>query len=57
MGLSAVPLLCAHEIDVPGALERVIRVLVHCYTDDSAEPKHVYLREAVSLRKDLQGAQ
>ena len=57
MGLSAVPLLCAHEIDVPGALPRVIRVLVHCYTDESAQPKHVYLREAVGLRKDLQGAQ
>ena len=57
MGLSSVPLLCAHEIDVPGALPRVIRVLVHCYTDESAEPTHVYLREAVSLRKDLQGAQ
>jgi chorismate mutase len=57
MGLSAVPLLCAHEIDVPGALERVIRVLVHCYADESAAPKHVYLREAVALRRDLQGAQ
>jgi len=57
MGLSAVPLLCAHEIDVPGSLPRVIRVLVHCYTEESVEPKHVYLREAVSLRKDLQGAQ
>ena len=57
MGLSAVPLLCAHEIDVPGALERVIRVLVHCYVEESATAKHVYLREAVALRKDLQGAQ
>ena len=57
MGLSAVPLLCAREIDVPGALPRVIRVLVHCYGDDSAPPRHVYLRDAVSLRKDLQGAQ
>ena len=57
MGLSAVPLLCAHEIDVPGALPRVIRVLVHCSADESARPKHVYLREAVSLRRDLQGAQ
>ena len=57
MGLSAVPLLCAHEIDVPGSLPRVIRVLVHCYADDSAPPRHVYLRDAVSLRKDLQGAQ
>ena len=57
MGLSAVPLLCAHEIDVPGALQRVIRVLVHCYADETAASKHVYLREAVALRKDLQGAQ
>jgi chorismate mutase len=57
MGLSAVPLLCAHEIDVPDALPRVIRVLVHCYADESTPARHVYLREAVSLRKDLQGAQ
>src|SRR2546428_392325 len=31
LGLDAVPLLCAREIDVPGALPRVIRLLVHCY--------------------------
>jgi chorismate mutase len=55
LGLSAVPLLCAREIDVPGALPRVIRVLVHCYMDGDAQ--HVYLREAVSLRRDLEGAQ
>jgi chorismate mutase len=57
MGLSGVPLLCAREIDVPGALPRVIRILVHCYADGSAEARHVYLREAVALRKDLEGAQ
>ena len=57
MGLSAVPLLCAHEIDVPGALPRVIRVLVHCYAEESTPPRHVYMREAVSLRKDLEDAQ
>jgi chorismate mutase len=55
LGLSAVPLLCAREIDVPGALPRVIRLMVHCYGDGPA--KHVYLREAVSLRRDLEGAQ
>jgi chorismate mutase len=55
MGLSAVPLLCAREIDVPGALPRVIRVMVHCYADGPA--RHVYLRDAVSLRRDLEGAQ
>ena len=57
LGLDAVPLLCAREIDVPGALPRVIRLLVHCYGDDAAPPQHVYLRDAVSLRRDLQGAQ
>ncbi len=57
MGLSAVPLLCAREIDVPGALPRVIRLLLHCYTDPESEPRHVYLRDAEKLRRDLQGAQ
>jgi chorismate mutase len=57
LGLSAVPLLCAREIDVPGALPRVIRVMLHCYAEVDAEPRHVYLRDAVRLRTDLQGAQ
>ena len=57
LGLSAVPLLCAREIDVPGALPRVIRLLLHCYAAPDSEPRHVYLREAESLRRDLQGAQ
>jgi chorismate mutase len=57
LGLSSVPLLCAREIDVPGALPRVIRLLLHCYVDPESAPKHVYLRDAESLRRDLQGAQ
>ena len=57
LGLSAVPLLCAREIDVRGALPRVIRLLVHCYADSDSPAQHVYLREAVTLRKDLEGAQ
>jgi chorismate mutase len=57
LGLSAVPLLCAREIDVPGSLQRVIRLLVHCYADEGSPTEHVYLREAVSLREDLAGAQ
>jgi chorismate mutase len=52
-----VPLLGAREMNRPGALERVIRVLVHCYADPDRTPQHVYLREAVQLRQDLQGAQ
>jgi chorismate mutase len=57
LGLSSVPLLCACEMHVPGALPRVIRVLLHCYADPGTEPRHVYLREAVVLRRDLEGAQ
>ena len=57
LGLSSVPLLCAREIGVQGALPRVIRLLLHCYADPDTEPRHVYLREAVSLRRDLEGAQ
>ena len=57
MGLSRVPLLCAREIPVPGALPRVIRVLMHCYPPVGVDPQHVYLREAQRLRLDLEGAQ
>ena len=57
MGLSRVPLLCAREIPVPGALPRVIRVLMHCYPPDDLEPQHVYLGAARELRLDLEGAQ
>jgi chorismate mutase len=57
MGLSAVPLLCAREIPVPGALPKVIRVLIHAYVDDGREAEHVYLRDAIKLRLDLHGAQ
>src|ERR671932_209900 len=46
MGLSRVPLLCAREIQVPGALGRVIRVLIHCYAPGGAVPQHVYLGDA-----------
>src|SRR3954464_10072128 len=55
MGLSGVPLLCAREIPVPGALPQVIRVLIHAYLPDAAE--HVYLGDAAKLRLDLTGAQ
>ena len=57
IGLSAVPLLGAREMNRPGALPRVIRVLVHCYANPDAPAQHVYLRDAVQLRQDLQGAQ
>src|SRR3954447_5291158 len=55
MGVSMVPLLCAREIPLHGALPNVIRVLIHAYMGRPAE--HVYLGEAAKLRLDLTGAQ
>jgi chorismate mutase len=57
LGLDRVPLLCSQEIEVPGALERIIRVLLHYYAENAHKPQHVYLREARTLRQDLEAAQ
>lgn len=55
-GLEAVPLLCAQEMDVPGAVPRCIRVLIHLYSAlPAGDIQHVYLRDARSLRTDLSG--
>ncbi len=53
-GWTDIPLLCAQELPVPGALTRCIRVMVHCETRRARhEMRHVYLRDAVLLRVDL----
>jgi len=57
LGLEAVPLLCARELDVPGAMRSVIRVLVHYYAPGDHAPAHTYLGEAQALRSDLHAAQ
>jgi chorismate mutase len=57
LGFDRVPLLCAREIPVPGALPSVIRVLAHYHADEAHEPQHVYLGDARSLRRDLSSAQ
>ena len=57
LGLSSVPLLCAREMSVPGSMPRVIRLMLHCYARDEEDARHVYLRDAVGLRRDLEGAQ
>ncbi len=57
LGLEAVPLICCREIPVPGALERVIRVMLHFYAPADHETAHVYLGAAQKLRADLQAAQ
>ena len=57
IGFSAVPLMCAREVPVPGSLPRAIRILMHYYATDAHRPQHVYLGEARALRLDLEGAQ
>jgi chorismate mutase len=57
MGMSSVPLLCTSEMPVPGSLPRVIRLMLHAYAEPDSRPQHVYLRDAVALRRDLEGAQ
>jgi chorismate mutase len=54
MGITDVPLLCASEIAVPGAMPRVLRLLAHVESDlPRSEVRHVYLRGAAALRTDL----
>ena len=54
LGLTDVPLICATEISVPGAMPRVLRLLAHVETPRSrAQLRHVYLRGAAQLRTDL----
>ena len=53
-GWNYIPMLCAVEVDVPGSLDMVLRVLL--LADIKAgqrEVKHVYLDKAVKLRPDL----
>jgi chorismate mutase len=54
VGFTDVPLMCASEIDVPGALPRVVRLMAHVETDlPRSEVQHVYLRGAQALRLDI----
>lgn len=54
LGLADVPLICAQEIDVAGAMQKVVRVMLHVETEMArAEIKHVYLRGAEALRQDI----
>jgi chorismate mutase len=54
LGFQEVPLLCASEIDVPGAMPRVVRLMMHIETNKPrAAVQHVYLRGAAALRLDI----
>lgn len=54
VGFQSTPLLCAVEIDVPGALPRVVRAMVTVETSLKAdEISHIYLGGAQALRRDI----
>lgn len=54
LGFSDVPLICAKELDIAGAMPRVVRMMAHIETDLArAEVTHVYLHGAAHLRRDL----
>jgi chorismate mutase len=54
LGLGDVPLMCFVEMNVAGAMPRVIRLLINAEMDvPRSEVKHVYLRGATALRLDL----
>lgn len=54
LGWMDVPLICTHEISVPGSLPMCVRILMHWNTDKAQDAiHHVYVRDAVRLRPDL----
>jgi chorismate mutase len=54
VGFENTPLICAVEIDVPGALPRTVRVMAHVESPRTKdEITHIYLHGAKSLRRDI----
>ena len=54
LGWTTVPLMCGNEMNVPGSLQKVIRVMLHLNTDQNPEDiQHIYLGKAQSLRPEL----
>ncbi|MGB3410092.1 MAG: chorismate mutase [Microthrixaceae bacterium] len=54
MGYGDVPLMCAQELDIAGAMPLCVRIMMHINTDLARNDlRHVYLEQARSLRDDL----
>lgn len=54
LGITDVPLLCARELAIDGAMPRVVRLMAHVETElERADIQHVYLHGARALRTDL----
>lgn len=51
MGWTSTAMLGAQETPVPGAMDRMVRVLLHVRAE--GPPRHVYLGEAAAMRPDL----
>ena len=53
IGWTEVPLMCSHEMAVPGSLQKCVRVMIHVNTFASASDiRHVYLKGARALRPE-----
>ncbi|MFC4712340.1 chorismate mutase [Planococcus dechangensis] len=53
-GWTYVPVMCTHEMDVPGSMPLCIRVMMHVNTKLAQDKvQHVYMNDAVKLRPDL----
>ncbi|MDG1990648.1 MAG: chorismate mutase [Dehalococcoidia bacterium] len=49
-----VALFCTHEMDIPGGLQKCLRILLHVNTEQGYnDVKHIYLKGAKILRPDL----
>jgi chorismate mutase len=54
LGMGDVPLMCARELEIAGSMPRVVRLMAHVETSRArAEVRHVYLRGAQALRRDI----
>ena len=54
IGWEMVPLMCGHEMEVPGSLQSVVRVMLVANTEKRPdEITHIYLKEAQSLRPEM----
>jgi len=55
IGFGGIPLICAREIDVEGALPLCLRVLMHFESDiPRSQLRPIYAEGAIVLREDLQ---
>ena len=57
MGWNTTALMCGHEMNVPGSLQKCIRILISWNSEKKqSEINHIYLRGAKVLRTDLENS-